>query len=157
MPIEDVYEELYEVLSNMDKATVMKIPEDILNKIITQRNTSFKTSIDEEDLFNEDNISKETMDLLCWIDYNYWASLERKKEVDDIKKIESLSRDENFDAHSIFEKNDMRPSNVESINNPSQELLEKKKNSFISIIKNIINLFKNIRKIIERQLKWINI
>ena len=150
MPIEDVYEELYEVLSNMDKATVMKIPEDILNKIITQRNTSFKTAIDDDNLFNENNISKEAMDLLCWIDYNYWASPERKKEVDDIRKREQLSKDENFDAHSIFEKNDMRPSNVESINNPSQELIEKKKNSFISIIKNIINLFKNIRKIIER-------
>ena len=150
MPIEDVYEELYEVLSNMDKATVMKIPEDILNKIITQRNTSFKTAIDDDNLFNENNISKEAMDLLCWIDYNYWASPERKKEVDDIKKREEILKDENFDAHSIFEKNDMRPSNVESITNSSQELIEKKKNSFISIIKNIINLFKNIRKIIER-------
>lgn len=150
MPIEDVYEELYEVLSNMDKVTVMKIPEEILNKIITQRNTSFKTSIDEEDLFNEDNISKETMDLLCWIDYNYWASPERKKEVDDIKKREQLSKDENFDAHSIFEKNDMRPSNVESIDNVSQELIEKRENSIISIIKNILNRIKNIRKIIER-------
>ena len=79
MPIEDVYEELYEVLSNMDKATVMKIPEDILNKIITQRNTSFKTAIDDDNLFNENNISKEAMDLLCWIDYNYWTSPERKK------------------------------------------------------------------------------
>jgi len=150
MPIEDVYEELYEVLSNMDKVTVMKIPEEILNKIITQRNTSFKTSIDEEDLFNEDNISKETMDLLCWIDYNYWASPERKKEVDDIKKREQLSKDENFDAHSIFEKNDIRPSNVESIDNVSHELIEKRENSIISIIKNILNRIKNIRKIIER-------
>ena len=150
MPIEDVYEELYEVLSNMDKATVMKIPEAILNKIITQRNTSFKTAIDDDNLFNENNISKEAMDLLCWIDYNYWASPERKKEVDDIKKREEILKDENFDAHSIFEKNDMRPSNVESITNSSQELIEKKKNSFISRIKNIINLFKNIRKIIER-------
>ncbi len=150
MPIEDVYEELYEVLSNMDKVTVMKIPEEILNKIITQRNTSFKTSIDEEDLFNEDNISKETMDLLCWIDYNYWASPERKKEVDDIKKREQLSKDENFDAHSIFEKNDIQPSNVESIDNVSHELIEKRENSIISIIKNILNRIKNIRKIIER-------
>ena len=78
------------------------------------------------------------------------GSPERKKEVDDIKKREEILKDENFDAHSIFEKNDMRPSNVESITNSSQELIEKKKNSFISRIKNIINLFKNIRKIIER-------
>ena len=42
--------------------------------------------IDLDDFCDENNISKETMDLLCWIDYNYWASPERKKEVDDIKK-----------------------------------------------------------------------
>lgn len=150
MPIEDVYEELYEVLSNMDKVTVMKIPEEILNKIITQRNASFKTSVDEEDLFNEDNISKDAMDLLCWIDYNYWASPERKKEVDDIRKKELLVKDENFDAHSIFEKNDIQLSNVESTNNTSQAIIEKKENIFISIVKSIINLIKNIRTINER-------
>lgn len=150
MPIEDVYEELYEVLSNMDKVTVMKIPEEILNKIITQRNASFKTSVDEEDLFNEDNISKDAMDLLCWIDYNYWASPERKKEVDDIRKKELLVKDENFDAHSIFEKNDIQLSNVESTNNTSQAIIEKKEKSFISIVKSIINLIKNIRTINER-------
>ena len=71
MPIEDIYEELYEVLSNMDKTTVMRIPEEILNRIISQRNKNFKSSIDEDDLFNENNISKDAMDLLCWIDYNY--------------------------------------------------------------------------------------
>ena len=150
MPIEDVYEELYEVLSNMDKVTVMKIPEEILNKIIIQRNASFKTSVDEEDLFNEDNISKETMDLLCWIDYNYWASPERKKEVDDIRKKELLVKDENFDAHSIFEKNDIQLSNVESTNNTSQAIIEKKENIFISIVKNILKQIKNIRTINER-------
>lgn len=150
MPIEDVYEELYEVLSNMDKVTVMKIPEEILNKIITQRNASFKTSVDEEDLFNEDNISKDAMDLLCWIDYNYWASPERKKEVDDIRKKELLVKDENFDAHSIFEKNDIQLSNVESTNNTSQAIIEKKENIFISIVKNILNQIKNIRTINER-------
>ena len=71
MPIEDIYEELYEVLSNMDKTTVMRIPEEILNRIISQRNKNFKSSIDRDDLFNENNISKDAMDLLCWIDYNY--------------------------------------------------------------------------------------
>ena len=45
MPIEDIYEELYEVLSNMDKTTVMRIPEEILNRIISQRNKNFKSSI----------------------------------------------------------------------------------------------------------------
>ncbi len=137
MPIEDVYEELYEVLSNMDKATVMKIPEDILNKIITQRNTTFKTSIDEDDLFNENNISKAAMDLLCWIDYNYWASPERKKAVDDIKQRDILSKNEAFDRNKIFDNNYTNSSNEEAITN-SQELVIRKENPILAFIRRII-------------------
>lgn len=77
----ETYEELYEILGQMDKLTVMKIPEDILNNINSKRNKDFKTKIDKYDLFNEGNIRKETVDLLCWLDYNYWMGNERKEKV----------------------------------------------------------------------------
>ena len=38
----ETYEELYEILGQMDKLTVMKIPEDILNNINSKRNKDFK-------------------------------------------------------------------------------------------------------------------
>lgn len=46
----NTYEELYEILSYMDKVTVMKIPENILINIKNKRNINFKTKIDKNDI-----------------------------------------------------------------------------------------------------------
>ncbi len=37
----------------MNKVTVMKVPQDILNNIITKRNDNFVTKIDKNYIFNE--------------------------------------------------------------------------------------------------------
>ena len=80
-------EEVYEVLSLMDKLSVMKIPEETLTFIIKSRNSNFKTQIDKNDIFNEENISKEAMDLLCYFDYHFWIDEDKRKEVDRIHQI----------------------------------------------------------------------
>lgn len=72
------FEELYEILSLMDKAIVMKIPEDILNNIKQKRNCKYKTRIDRNDIFNKHNMSEETLNLLCYIDYNFWMDKNKK-------------------------------------------------------------------------------
>lgn len=77
----DIYEELFEILKCMDKMTVMKIPEDVLNYIINNRNKNFHTRIDKNDIFNEQNVSKETVDLLCWLDYKYWMNSDEKLKI----------------------------------------------------------------------------
>lgn len=78
----NTYEEVYEILSYMDKMTVMKIPRDILNNIKEQRNTEFKTRINKDDIFNQQNVSKEAIDILCWIDFNYWMNSSQKNEIE---------------------------------------------------------------------------
>ncbi|MBR3697815.1 MAG: hypothetical protein IKM97_06155 [Clostridia bacterium] len=106
MSNEDMYEEVYEILSYMDKITVMRIPENVLNQIIKKRNKSFKTRINKNDLFNENNISKEAMDFLCWIDYNYWADSKRKQEIDYYKRKnfieEEAEKRKKFNPNDIF-------------------------------------------------------
>ena len=81
----NTYEEVYEILRYMDKFTVMKIPETILNKILKNRNSNFKTQIDKNDIFNEENVSKEAIDFLCWLAYKFWINENRKIEIDKIK------------------------------------------------------------------------
>ena len=70
----NTYEELYEVLRYMDKPTVMKIPESILRNILEKRNKEFETRIDKNDLFKEENMSKEAVDILCWLEYKFLMS-----------------------------------------------------------------------------------
>lgn len=66
------YKELYEILSYMDKVTVMKIPIEILQTIKKKKDNKYITKIDKKDIFNEKNVSKETIDLLCYFYKHYW-------------------------------------------------------------------------------------
>lgn len=68
----NTYKELYEILSYMDKITVMKIPMDILQNIKNRKNNNYKTKIDKNDIFNENNVNRETIDLLCYFYMHYW-------------------------------------------------------------------------------------
>ena len=66
------YKELYEILSYMDKVTVMKIPIEILQTIKKKKDNKYITKIDKKDIFNENNVSRETIDLLCYFYKYYW-------------------------------------------------------------------------------------
>ena len=69
-----IYKELYEILSHMDKATVMRIPINILQTIKNKKDNSYITKIDKKDLFNENNVNRETIDLLCYFYKHYWCN-----------------------------------------------------------------------------------
>lgn len=66
------YKELYEILSYMDKVTVMKIPIEILQTIKKKKDNRYITKIDKNDIFNEKNVNRETIDLLCYFYKHYW-------------------------------------------------------------------------------------
>ena len=102
----DVYEEVYEVLTCMNEDAINRIPKNIFNDIKEKRNIHFYTKINKLDIFNENNISKEAMDFLCYLDYNYWMSDEDKKSVDDIiykkKIIEEEEKLKKYNPDDIF-------------------------------------------------------
>ena len=139
----ETYEELYEILGQMDKLTVMKIPETILNNINSKRNKDFKTKIDKYDLFNEENIRKETVDLLCWLDYNYWMSNARKEKV---KKIIN----KNLEEENDYKREKYNPEKIFATTNidnnrelQSQELTEITKDSFFTKLRKFfVKIFK---------------
>ena len=103
-------EEVYEVLSLMDKVSVMKIPEETLRYIINRRNSNYKTKINKKDIFNEKNISKDAMDLLCYFDYHYWISKEKRIKVDKIHQIRIQKAEEEkkikYSNSEIFKRNE---------------------------------------------------
>lgn len=142
----NTYEEVYEILSYMDKITVMKIPEEILNTIKKKRNVNYKTKIDKNDIFNEENISKEAIDFLCWIDYKYWMDENRKIKIDQIKfdkirKYEEEKR-EKYASDNLFKKQDQVKKTEEVMKN-EVAMVEYEE----SIFKKFINKIKSIFKI----------
>ena len=88
----NTYSEVFEILSNMNKSTVMKIPLGILEIIKKNRNVDYISKIDKDDLFNLNNISEETINILAWLDMNYWISDEKKEKITKILRNESEQR-----------------------------------------------------------------
>lgn len=126
----NTYEEIYEILSYMDKPTVMKVPENILKNISEKRNENFKTKIDKNDLFNEENASKEAIDILCWMEYKFWMNNERKNEIDrfkstKLKEIEN-KKYEKYNPDNIFKKKNIE----ENIQTNNVQLVEIKEISW---------------------------
>jgi len=75
----NIYSEVFEILSYMDKQTVMKIPYEILNNIKMRKNDNYISNINPKDLFNLNNVERKTIEILSWLDVNYWMEDEKKK------------------------------------------------------------------------------
>ena len=103
---ENTYTEVYEILSYMDKMTVMKIPIELLKFIKENKNDNFNTLIDKNDLFNMNNISSETKHVLAWLDVNYWMSKEKKERLKEkyYKKHMSFYNSEKILKKATYEK-----------------------------------------------------
>ena len=136
----DTYSEVYEILSCMNKSIVMKVPIEILRCIKENRNTDYISKINREDLFNLNNISRDTINILAWLDVNYWISDEKKEKIklsfkNNIKKREF---EENFDFKN------KRNENIKIISNEKQMKIYKKSkiHRIINKIKELINIYK---------------
>lgn len=142
----NVYEEVYQILKYMDKMTVMKIPQDILNNIITRRNIDFVTKIDKNDIFNEENASKEAIDILCWIDYNYWMDENKKREIDKIcreKNIKSeIEKRERYNPDNIFKNKPIDMELAEQETQTVQMIEYKEQKWYQKIFAKILKIFK---------------
>lgn len=138
----ETYEELYEILGLMDKATVMKVPINILNTIKEHRNPEYQTNIDKADIFNVNNVRKETIDLLCYLDYHYWMDENKKAEVDRIRKQkfqeEENKKREQYNPNNLFKKDEK----VEQTDgkNLSASLIEHKESLFAKFKKIIFKI-----------------
>lgn len=75
-----IYTEVYEILKNIDKMKVMKIPIDILNTIIRERDKSHIVDIDWSKSLEEQNLHEDTINVLGWINLSFWAETEDEKE-----------------------------------------------------------------------------
>ena len=81
-----VYSELYEILKNINKEKVMKIPPKVINKIINERDENYEVKINWNKSLTEQDINQNTKNILAWINLKYWASEEEKDIL--LEKIE---------------------------------------------------------------------
>lgn len=134
----NVYSEVYEILSYMDKATVMKVPIEILENIRDSRNVKYISSIDSEDIFNKNNVNPKTLEIITCLDVNYWMDNEKKEILKEkyrqkVKK-EELEKLEKYDCKKMFEDRNRLVKNTSNIQICKESFVKK-------IVKKIKNLF----------------
>ena len=133
---ENVYAEVFEILSYMNKSVVMKIPMEILESINKKRNRNYISKIDKNDIFNTNNINYDTVKVLAWLDVNYWMNKDKKEKLKE-KAIERNIPKYTIEKQDIFKKN-KHENNKEDYHD---SLIEIKKDG---LFKEIIKLIKRI-------------
>lgn len=138
------YAEVFEILSYMNRKTVMKIPLEVLQFIKENRNKEYISKINPNNIFNPDNISKEAKEILAVINIEYLESKESKKEKlkiykeNERKKQEELS--EKYNTSNIFINKNKDKQKEFVFNQSLQEYKEQK--WYQKIFTKILNIFR---------------
>lgn len=141
----EMYTEVFELLSYMDKTIVMKIPVEILEYIKQNRDSNYKVRIDKEDIFNPNNLDKTTISFITALTIKYIADDKEKQMIIDACKENDLKAEkvkkEQYDVN-VFkkEKVEMLEKNV---NKTEGMGLEVKKHSIFEKIKLFIKRLLN--------------
>ena len=142
------YSEVYEILKNMDKYTVMKIPIEILENIKNNRDKKYISKIEPNDLFNKNNISEKAIEIIAWIYVNYWAEMQEKEELKrkarEMNSLQEIIKKKNY----IKEHNDfLYISDKKEKKTIPQAVTVYKSQNFIQ------RMFDFVKKILNRKVK----
>ena len=78
----DIYKEVFMVLSNFNDDVIKKIPNSVFDKIIKlSADSKIEVNIDVNKTIEEQNISEESKNMLSLIYYKYIANNNEKKEL----------------------------------------------------------------------------
>ena len=135
------YSEVLEVLDNMDKKYVNKIPKKLIDYFNDNSSDNYIKHIDPNVDLKEQELSKKTLDILALINLKYWTKNEehRKrliKQYSDNEKILQEERAIKYNTEDLFKNK-----NIKQFDNPNNVALIERKESFIT---KIINKFKSI-------------
>lgn len=135
--------EVDEILGHIEEEFISKIPKDILEVIKNNKapNVVFKYNITKSLI--EQNVHKETLEILSYINYNFWMNESKKSEFkkmyyDNIMKKENEKRIKD-NPDDLFKKTN---SNIEK--KEVELVIDEEKNNFIN------KIIKKIRSILNK-------
>ena len=139
------YAEVMQVLKYFDRNLVMKIPVELLEYFKEHQKKDLIVNIDKEDIFNKNNISKDALALLAYIDMEYWANEEEKRELKKVymenEKKHQIELSEKYEYNNIFNNKKEIDMN-EKVETEEKSMIEyKKDNIFIKLKKFILKFF----------------
>ncbi len=134
-----VYSEVYEFLNTLPSKEKNKIPINIQNVFKYFKDDTYTKSIKKDIPISEQNLKKETLDIIAMLNIDYLCNSELEKEfykkVYENNEIEYQNR---INLNDIFKNKHKTENDFEE----TQIIEYKKDNLFKRIIKKIINIFK---------------
>lgn len=147
--IKIAYSEIFEILKYMNKSQVMKIPIEILENFKENRLQNYKSKINKDDIFNKNNITRETLSILGYLNLNYWSSNAKKRDLLALyrKNEYELSKRNEEQYDNIFHNKNLDQNTFDK--NPLNEekwLVEYKKTNLFILIFNKIKSYFNLKR-----------
>lgn len=135
--------EVDEVLNYLSKDNLNKIPEDVRQAIKVNKNKEYVWKYDETKPLKEQNLNRDTIIILSYLNMEYLLNEEQKALMEQIfeqneKKANEEKRNQ-FKYDDLFKKeNDSKTSNSE---NENIQIVEYKENFFTKFKRFILSLF----------------
>ena len=137
-------DEVDEILNHMDNKFISKIPNDIIEIIRNYKsgNNNFKYDLTKP--LSEQNLQKETLEILSYLNYNFWLNEDDKQKY---KKIyyDNFLKNENekrlkYNPDDILK--DRLKNNIEPKENVLMPIKKEKNNFFINLIRKLKAIIK---------------
>lgn len=143
MDLSKIYSEVYAVLKVLGNEYINKIPIKIYQYIISQKDNDLQIYYDVNKPINEQEMSKETVMFIAYLNLQYWCSEEEKQELLEIYKqndgkIEQELR-EKYNVDNLFKNKQQQKQKQET---EEKQLIEYEQKNYI-------------RKLIEKVIKVI--
>ncbi len=102
------FAETSEILKQLGKKYIDKIPKEVLNLIEEQKNKNINFKFDINKKIADQKIHDETLELLAYINYNYWLDSNEKNNFEKVlqKNFNEIENDKRkkYNPDSIFKK-----------------------------------------------------
>ena len=104
--MENTLSEVYDVVMAMGAEYRIRIPDDVWNKIIANKNDSYTPFIDKNKALDEQAISKDTITFIAMLHRDYWCDTEEEREslIALFQKNEDELNNKISNSHSLLEK-----------------------------------------------------
>ena len=136
------YAEVFEILSYMNRERVMKIPVEIIELFKVERNKKYISKITPNDFLNPDNLSKDTINILAWLDLEYFCSEEQRKIKEERYKKNELEQEkikrQIYNSDNLFKQKDKSKEYIE------EAVVEYKKTNLL------VRIFNKIKSLVKK-------
>ena len=137
--------EVDEVLSYLSEEDLNKIPEDIRNLIKENKDQNYKWEFDETKELKDQNLNRDTIIILSYLNMEYLLNEEQKKLMEQIheynEKKQEQEKHEKYKVEDLFTKKEKHDDEIVKEKSQEQSLIEYKENVFKRIIKKIKSFF----------------